>query len=59
MADLEKEVKALKSSSVGEKGEELDWEKYKQLVAEYRKFKTKSVKHFWFRSDASANAYGE
>ena len=29
-----------------EKGEEMDKEKYKMLIAEYRKFKTKNVRHF-------------
>ena len=34
-ADLEKEMKLMKSQ---ERGEELDKEKYKMLIAEYRKF---------------------
>ena len=56
---LENEVKVLKSSSVGEKGEEIDWKKYKELIAEYRKFKTNCVKHFRFSSAASSYAYRE
>ena len=46
---LEKEVQLLKSSGQ-EKGEELDKEKYKMLIAEYRKFKTKNLRHFRFNS---------
>ena len=49
LADLEKEVNVPKSSGQ-EKGEELDKEKYKMLIAEYRKFKTKNVRHFRFNS---------
>ena len=49
LADLEKEMKVLKSSGQ-EKGEELDKEKYKMLIAEYRKFKTKNLKHIRFNS---------
>ena len=57
-ADLEKEVKLLKSSSSGKKGEELDKEKYKMMIAEYRKFKTKNVKHFRFNSAENSSAFG-
>ena len=58
-ADLEKEVKLLKSSSGEEKGEELDKEKYTMMIAEYRKFKTKSVKHFRFNSAENSSAFGK
>ena len=58
-ADLEKEVKLLKSSSGEEKGEELDKKKYKMMIAEYRKFKTKSVKHFRFNSAENSSAFGK
>ena len=53
---LEKEVQLLKSSGQ-EKGEELDKEKYKMLIAEYRKFKTKNVRHFRFNS--GENSFGK
>ena len=34
-------------------------EQYKMLVAEYRKFKEKNVKHFKFNLSANSNAFGE
>ena len=49
LAHLEREMKVLKSSGQ-EKGEELDKEKYKMLITEYRKFKTKNVRHIRFNS---------
>ena len=57
-ADLEKEVKMLKSSGQ-ERGEEEDKEKYKMLVAEYKKFKTKNVKHFRFNSAENSSSFGK
>ena len=45
--------------ATGKRGDELDKEKYKMLVAEYRKFKTKNVKHFRFNSAANPSAFGE
>ena len=42
LLDLERKVEG----ALGEKGEELDKEKYKMLIAEYRKFKRENVKHF-------------
>ena len=56
LADLKKEMKLMKNSG-GEKGEELDREKYNMLITEYRKFKTKNVKHFRFNSAANLGAY--
>ena len=45
--------------ATGKRGDELDKEKYKMLVSEYRKFKTKNVKHFRFNAAASSNEFGE
>ena len=45
--------------ATGKRGDELDKEKYKMLVAEYRKFKTKNVKHFKFSSAANLSEFGE
>ena len=58
LANLEKEVKFLKNS-FGENGEELDKEKYKMMIAEYRKFKTKNVKHFRFNAAENSSAFGK
>ena len=56
VAYLEKELKLLKSDS-GTTEEEL--EKYKMLIAEYRKFKAKNVKHFRFKFDDNSGTFGE
>ena len=45
--------------NTGQREEELDREKLKRLVSEYRKFKTKSVKHFKFNSAANLTMFGE
>ena len=45
--------------ATGKRGDELDKEKYKMLVSEYRKFKTKNVKHFKFSSAANLSMFGE
>ena len=45
--------------ATGKRGDELDKEKYKLLVSEYRKFKTKNVKHFKFSSAANLSMFGE
>ena len=58
LVDLEREMKLMKSSGQ-EKGEELDKEKYKLLIAEYRKFKTKNVKHFRFNSAENSSSFGK
>ena len=58
LAYLEKEVLLLKSSGQ-EKGEELDKEKYKMLIAEYRKFKRENVKHFRLNSAENSSSFGK
>ena len=55
---LEKEMKLVKGI-IGKRGQALDEEKYKMLVAEYRKFKTNNVKHFRFNSAANLSTFGE
>ena len=45
--------------ATGKRGDELDKEKYKMLVSEYRKFKTKNVKHFRFNAAANLSEFGE
>ena len=58
IADLEKDADITKSS-VGDRGDELDKEKYKKLVTEYRKFKTSNIKHFRLNPEANTSAFGE
>ena len=60
---LKKELKSDKREvmkiATGEKGDEVDKVKYKMLVSEYKKFKTKSVKHFKFSSAANLILFGK
>ena len=42
-----------------EKGEEMDKEKYKMLIAEYRELKTKNVRHFRFNSGKNSSTFGK
>ena len=58
LADLERKMN-LVEGALGEKGEEMDKEKYKMLIAEYRKFKTKNVRHFRFNSGENTSAFGK
>ena len=45
--------------ATGQKGDEVDKAKYEMLISEYKKFKTKNVKHFRFNSAAELSTYGE
>ena len=63
---LETKMKLMKNDigevmkiATGKRGGELDKEKYKMLVSEYRKFKTKNVKHFKFSSAANSSMFGK
>ena len=58
LADLEKEIETVKGA-VGQKGKELDQKKYKLLIAEYRKFKSKNVKHFRLSSTETPQEFRE
>ena len=66
VAFLEREMMLMKQglgekvkSTIGKGIEEQDKKEYKRLIAEYRKFKTKNVKHFRFNSDATLSTFGE
>ena len=67
LAELERKLermevglrKVVAEGAIGQKGEKLDKAKYKLLIAEYRKFKLKNVKHFRFSSSGTSNAFGE
>ena len=56
---LKMDIGEVMKIATGKRGEELDKEKYKMLVSEYRKFKTKNVKHFRFNSATNMSTYGE
>ena len=63
---LETKMKLMKNDidevmkiATGKRGDELDKEKYNMLVSEYRKFKTKNVKHFRFNAAANLSEFGE
>ena len=63
---LETKMKLMKNDigdvmkiATGTRGDELDKEKYRILVSEYRKFKTKSVKHFKFSPAANLTMFGK
>ena len=65
VAFLEREVMLIKQgfgekvkSTIGKGIEEQDKKEYKKLIAEYRKFKTKNVKHFRFNSAANMSTFG-
>ena len=67
LAELERKLermevglrKVVAEGAIGQKGEKLDKAKYQLLIAEYRKFKLKNVKHFRFSSSRTSSAFGE
>ena len=58
LGELERKMERMEKV-VGQKEEELDKEKFKLLIAEYKKFKSKNIKHFRFSSSATSSAFGE
>ena len=56
LVDLERELKLTKNKVV-DKGEEVDKDKLKELIKEYRKFKAKNVRHISFDSEKSETSY--
>ena len=59
MKHVKNDVQDVMKIATGQRGEELDKKKYKMLVSEYRKFKTRNVKNFRFNSDAALSTFGE
>ena len=57
MKDIKDDVENVMKIATGQRGEELDREKYKMLVVEYKKFKTRNVKHFRFNSAANLSTF--
>ena len=55
--EMKNDIGRVMMIATGERGEELDKEKYRMLVSEYRKFKTKNVKHFRFNSAANISIF--
>ena len=53
------DIGEVRKIATGKRGEDLDKEKYKMLVAEYRNFKAKNVKHFRFNAAANLSEFGE
>ena len=63
---MKEEMKLMKNGlgqvmkiATGQKGEEVDRKKYNMLISEYKKFKTKNVKHFRFNSAANMSKFGK
>ena len=56
---MQMDIGEVMKMATGKRGDELDKEKYKMLISEYKKFKTKNVKHFRFNSAANLSTYGE
>ena len=66
VAFLEREMMLMKQglgekvkSTIGKGIEDQDKKEYKMLITEYRKFKSKNVKHFRFNSAANMSAFCE
>ena len=66
VAFLEREMMLMKQglgekvkSTIGKGIEEQDKKEYNRLITEYRKFKTKNVKHFRFNSEANLSIFGK
>ena len=67
LAELERKMstdegglqKVVTEEAIGKKDHELDREKYKLLVAEYRKFKSTSIQHFRFSSTETSDSFGK
>ena len=56
---MKNDIDEVMKIATGKRGDELDKEKYKMLVSEYRKFKTKNVKHFRLNSAANLSTFGK
>ena len=59
MENMKNDIGEVMKITTDKRGDELDKEKYKMLVVEYRKFKTKNIKHFRFNAAANLSEFGE
>ena len=57
-AKLERKIMLMKGSKKN-MADEMDKEKFKELISEYKKFKMENVRHFRFHPDASSNVFGK
>ena len=57
-AKLERKIMLMKDNKK-DMAEEMDKEKFKELISEYKKFKMENVRHFRFHPDASSNVFGK
>ena len=55
IVELERKAELKKGGSA----EELDREKFRMMVKEYKEFKKKNMKHFRFTSGANSSSFGE
>ena len=51
--------KKIEMNKGGKKGDELDRQKLKKLMSEYKQFKKNQVKHFRFDSAAHSTSFGK
>ena len=56
---MKDDIKDVMKIATGKRGEELDRKKYKILISEYRKFKTRIVKYYRFNSKATLSTFGK
>ena len=56
---MKDDIKDVMKIATGKRGEELDRKKYKILISEYRKFKTRNVKYYRFNSKATLSTFGK
>ena len=56
---MKNDIKDMMKIATGKRGEELDRKKYKMLISEYRKFKTKTVKYYRFNSKGTLSTFGK
>ena len=56
-ADLERKMDLMKGKK--NMAEEMDKEKFKELISEYKKFKMENVKHFRFHPNAPSSVFGK
>ena len=56
--DLEEKMKFMKGNK-DKMGEEMDMEKFKTLLSEYKEFKMENVRHFKFDLNSAASMFGK